>query len=98
MPRHSFSIWNKYDLSSVWGVGLGVISKGDRFVATDNVVVLPAFARVDAAVFATVSPRLRIHMNVENVFDQGYFWAAHNNNNIAPGSPRAARVALTTRF
>ncbi|MBM3818232.1 MAG: TonB-dependent siderophore receptor [Acidimicrobiia bacterium] len=98
VPRHSFSIWNKYDVSRVWGVGLGVISQSDRFVATDNLVVLPAYARVDAAVFATINPRLRLHVNVENLFDEHYFWAAHNNNNIAPGSPRGVRAALTTRF
>jgi len=82
----------------MWGVGLGVISRGDRFAATDNTVVLPGFTRVDAAVFATLSPRLRAHVNVENLFDERYSWAAHNNNNIAPGSPRAVRLALTTRF
>jgi catecholate siderophore receptor len=37
-------------------------------------------------------------VNVENLFDERYFWAAHSNNNIAPGSPRGVRVALTTRF
>lgn len=98
VPRHSFSLWNKYDVTRMWAVGLGVISKSDRFVATDNRVVLPAFARVDAAVFATLSEQVRLHVNVENLFDERYFWAAHGNNNIAPGSPRALRVALTTRF
>ncbi|HXH23807.1 MAG TPA: TonB-dependent receptor, partial [Vicinamibacterales bacterium] len=98
VPRHSFSLWNKYDVSRHWGVGLGVIARSDRFVATDNRVVLPAFARVDAAVFFQVTPQVRLHVNVENLFDEHYFWAAHNNNNIAPGSPRAARVVLTTRF
>jgi catecholate siderophore receptor len=98
VPRHSFSIWNKYDVSSRWGVALGVISRSDRFVATDNTVVLPAFTRVDGAVFFTINQQLRAHVNLENMFDERYYWAAHNNNNIAPGSPRAVRVALTTRF
>lgn len=98
VPRHSFSLWNRYDLSTMWGVGLGVISRGDSFVATDNTVVLPAFTRVDAAVFVTINPRLGMHVNLENLLDERYYWAAHNNNNIAPGSPRAVRVALTTRF
>jgi len=67
-------------------------------VATDNTVVLPAFTRVDAAVFFTPTERLRIQANLENLFDERYYASAHNNNNIAPGSPRALRVALTTRF
>lgn len=98
LPRHSFSLWNRYDVTSRFGVGLGVISKSDRFVATDNLVVLPSFARVDAALFATLTSHLRAHINVENLFDERYFWAAHNNNNIAPGSPRAVRLSLTTQF
>jgi catecholate siderophore receptor len=98
VPRHTFSLWNRVDVSRMWGVGLGVISRSDTFVATDNTVVLPAFARVDAAVFATITPNLRAHVNLENVFDQRYYWSAHNNNNIAPGSPRAVRVSLTTGF
>jgi catecholate siderophore receptor len=98
VPRHSFSLWNKYAVSSRWGVGLGVISQSDRFVATDNRVVMPGFTRVDAATFFTISPQLRAHVNLENLFDERYYWAAHNNNNIAPGSPRAVRVSLTTQF
>ena len=98
VPRHTFSLWNRVQLSNMWGAGLGIISNGDRFVATDNTVVLPAFVRVDAAVFARLTPRLRAQVNVENLFDTRYYWAAHNNNNLAPGSPRAVRVGLTTTF
>jgi catecholate siderophore receptor len=98
VPDHSFSLWNRYDVSRKWGVGLGIISRSDSFVATDNVVVLPAFTRVDAAVFFGITPRVRAHVNVENLFDERYYPSAHNNNNIAPGSPRAVRVALTTGF
>lgn len=98
VPRHTLSLWNRYDVSRVWGIGLGVISRGNSFVATDNTVLLPAFTRVDAATFLTISRRLQAHVNLENVLDERYFWAAHNNNNIAPGSPRAVRVTLTTSF
>lgn len=98
VPEHSFSLWSRYELSSMWGAGLGLISRSDSFVATDNTVVLPGFTRVDAAVFFTPVRRLRAQLNVENLFDEHYFASAHNNNNILPGSPRALRVAVTTRF
>jgi catecholate siderophore receptor len=98
VPRHSFSVWNRYDLTERVGVGLGVISMSDRFVATDNTVVLPAFTRVDGALFYQITPRIRAHVNVENALDTRYYWAAHSNNNIAPGSPRAVRFAVTTQF
>jgi catecholate siderophore receptor len=98
VPRHSFSMWNRYEVSRRLGVGAGVLSRGDRFVATDNTVVLPAFTRVDAALFYSFTEQLRVHVNLENVFDARYYWAAHNNNNIMPGSPRAIRVSVRTVF
>lgn len=98
VPEHSFSLWSKYDLSRTWGVGLGLIARGDSFVATDNRVVLPGFTRVDAAVFWSPTPRLRVHVNLENLFDEVYWATAHSNNNITPGSPRSVRIALTTGF
>ena len=98
VPRHSFSLWNRYDFTNRVGAGLGVVSMDDRFVATDNTVVLPAYTRVDGAVFFGITPQIRAQVNIENVLDAAYYPAAHSNNNIAPGSPRAVRFALTTRF
>jgi catecholate siderophore receptor len=98
VPRHTFSLWNRVQLSPVWGAGVGVISRSESFVSTDNVVVLPGFARVDAAVFARINPRVRAQVNVENLLDRRYYASAHNNNNIAPGAPRTLSLALTTDF
>ena len=36
--------------------------------------------------------------DIENLFDENYYLYAHSNTNITPGSPRAVRFALTTRF
>ncbi len=98
LPRHTASLWNRYDLNSRWGFGLGVIYRDAIFASTNNEVELPGFVRWDAAVFYRFSENLRAQLNVENVFDRVYFASAHNNNNITPGSPRALRLSLTTRF
>ena len=98
LPRHSFSLWNRYDFSRRWGAGLGVIHRSEVFTSTDNSVVLPGFTRVDAAVFFSLGSKLRAQLNVENLFDVDYYSYAHSNNNITPGSPRALRAGLTTRF
>ena len=97
-PRHSISLWNRYDLNPRWGLGLGVIYQDEMYTGIDNTVSLPDFTRVDAAVFLNVSERLRAQLNVENLFDKDYYPTAHNNNNITPGSPIAARLTLTTTF
>ena len=98
LPRHTFSIWNRVDFSRVWAAGLGIVSRGDMFASTDNAVSIPSFVRVDAAVFANLSSRVRAQLNVENALNERYYASAHNNFNITPGSPRAVRVTVTTRF
>jgi catecholate siderophore receptor len=49
-------------------------------------------------VFVGLTATLRAQLNVENLFDGEYYASAHSNTNITPGSGRAVRVALTTRF
>lgn len=98
LPKHSASLWNKLDLTTAWGVGLGIIHRGEIFTSTDNTVTLPGFTRVDAAVFYTFNQRLRAQLNVENLLDTDYYLFANSNTNITPGSPRGARLSITTRF
>lgn len=104
LPKNTFSLWNRYDLSPTWGFGLGVIRRAELFAATENLaqpatnVTLPSHTRVDGAVFFTLSDRFRAQLNIENLLDEDYFQFANSNTNITPGSPRAARLVLTTQF
>jgi catecholate siderophore receptor len=98
LPTHSISLWNKYDFTPRLAAALGVIYRGDVFTSTDNLVVLPNWTRVDAAAYYNLTARIRAQVNVENLFDENYYANAHSNTNITPGSPRAIRFALTTRF
>lgn len=98
LPRHTFSLWNRFDLSDRWGVGLGVIHRDEMYAATGNAVTLPDFTRVDAALYFTASERLKLQLNVENLFDTAYFASAHNNNNITPGAPRGVHLGLNFSF
>lgn len=98
LPRHTLSLWNRYDLNQQWGVGVGAIYRDAIFASTDNTVKLPGFVRFDAAIFYRFSARVRAQLNIENVFDKDYYAMAHSNTNITPGSPRAFRIGLTTKF
>lgn len=98
LPRHSASLWNRYDFNPAWGVGLGAIYRGEVFATTSNTAVLPGFTRFDAAVFYTLSDSLRMQLNVENVTDKTYYASAHNNDNIMPGAPRTVTLGLNLRF
>ncbi|RXK54923.1 TonB-dependent siderophore receptor [Oleiharenicola lentus] len=98
LPRHTLSLWNRYDFNRTFGLGLGAIYRDTIFASADNTVTLPSFVRLDAAVFYRLNDRFRAQLNVENILDRHYYASAHSNNNITPGSPRAFRVSLTTSF
>ena len=95
VPYNQFIIWNRYDFNDMWGVGLGVISMSNFYATSDDTVLLPAYARVDGAVFFRLNKYLRGQLNVENMFGERYYPTADANNNITPGSPRAFRVSIT---
>lgn len=94
VPRNTFSLWNAYQILPKVGVGVGVIRRSDMYAAINDTVTLPAYTRVDAAAFFTLTDKMRLQVNVENLCDEKYYLNADNNNNISPGSPRAYRVGL----
>jgi catecholate siderophore receptor len=98
VPEHQFALWNRYRFSPKWGAGLGVTYLSDVYTSITNGVELPGYTRVDAAIFFAPSERFEARLNVENVLDETYWWTAHNDNNITPGSPTAFRLGVTARF
>ena len=98
VPRHSFTLWNKYQVLKQLSAGVGLIRRSDIFASIDNTVVLPAYTRIDAAVFYNFNEHWRLQANIENVLDRRYYSNADNNTNISPGSPRGAKVTLAARF
>jgi catecholate siderophore receptor len=98
VPHDTFSMWNNYQVTRKFGAGLGIIRRSDMFAAVDNTVVLPGYTRADAAVFYSFNENWRLQANLQNVFDTKYYANADNNNNISPGTPRAARVSVNWKF
>lgn len=98
LPRNTFSMWSRYDITPKFGAAAGVIYRSSMFASTDNRVVIPDFTRVDAALFAQLSKQVRAQINIENLLDANYFASVQNNNNITPGSPIAVRASLIARF
>jgi catecholate siderophore receptor len=98
LPRHTFSMWSRYDFTPSIGAAVGVIHRDDMFASLTNRVSLPDFTRVDAALFARFTKSFRGQLNIENLFDTQYFASAHNDFNITPGSPIAVRASLIANF
>ena len=94
LPKHQISLWNRYDLTANFGLGAGVIHQSKQFASVSNAVALPSYWRVDAAAYYTVNDRLSIQLNVENLFDEGYYASAHGDNNMQPAKPISARIGV----
>ena len=98
VPRHSFSLWNRYDFTKSIGGGLGVIARSKSYATISNAVKLPAYARVDAALFYKLPYGVEAQINVENLLGAHYFPTANADNNIAPGAPRTVKATMGYRF
>jgi catecholate siderophore receptor len=98
VPLNQFSWWNKYQFNPVWAASLGVIYFSDSYASSDDTVVLPSFWRFDAGLFATIDEHWKAQLNVENLFNKGYWATADGNNNISPGQGRTIRAKLTANF
>lgn len=98
LPKHQISIWNRFQLTEQFGIGLGAIYQDEQFASVSNTVELPDYWRVDAAAYWNVNERLSVQVNIENLFDETYYPSAHGNNNIQPAAPFSAQVGVRIKM
>jgi catecholate siderophore receptor len=98
VPRHSFSLWNRYDFTKQIGAGVGLIARSKSYASISNAVKLPGYARVDAALYYRLSGGIETQVNIENLLGAHYFATANSDNNIAPGAPRTVKATVGYRF
>ena len=96
VPENTFSLWNRFNHGGGWGTGLGVIYQDDSFTSFNNTVTIPAFWRVDGAIYYAFADRkTRLQFNIENIFNRKYYPTVDGDNNISPGAPVNARLTLS---
>jgi catecholate siderophore receptor len=98
VPFNQLSLWNKYRIDPMWSAGLGIMYFSDSFASSDDTVRLPGFVRVDAALYLKINQTWSGQLNVENIFNTGYWASADGNNNISPGQGRTVRVLARAKF
>lgn len=98
VPHNTFSLWNKYQFTPMWGAGVGVVHKTSFFAALNNEVEVPGYTRVDAALFFNLDDKWSAQLNLENILNEDYFASAHNNNNIMPGAPTSVFLTVGAKF
>lgn len=98
VPRTSASLWNRVQLSPRVSAALGLVHQGEQYASITNAVTLPAYTRLDGGLFLTLTESLRVQLNAENLTGTRYWFSAHNDNNLSPGSPTLLRTSLALRF
>ena len=98
LPENMFSVWNTYQLTEQFGLGLGLIYQDESFIAEDNDKRLPSYIRLDAAAYYFVSENIRLQLNIENLTDELYFPNSHANHQATVGAPINARFSVSGRF
>ncbi|MEM7705910.1 MAG: TonB-dependent siderophore receptor [Pseudomonadota bacterium] len=98
LPENMFALWNTFQVTNKFGLGLGVTYQDDSFINNSNSAILPSYTRVDAAAYYDVSSNTRVQLNVENLTDELYFPNSHSTHQATVAPPLHARVTVTARF
>lgn len=102
VPRHSFNLLDTYEFAegplAGLGVGMGVKYVGDRKGgATSTAFDVDAYTTVDLLAYYPLTERVRLNLNLNNLFDEEYEERAWGNIWAYPGAPRTlqAGIAIT---
>jgi iron complex outermembrane receptor protein len=105
VPRHSGSLWAKYDQQSgpLRGLnfGSGVYVRGQREGDNANSFELPGYVRWDASAgysFNYKKSKITTQLNVYNLLDKTYYDHSSNRGNIRPGEPLTLLGSVRIEF
>ncbi|MBV8907321.1 MAG: TonB-dependent receptor, partial [Acidobacteriia bacterium] len=107
-PRHSGSVWTIYEIQhgALRGLSLGggVQARSFRYIDPADDVILPGYARLDAAASYAFGPshneekRYRIAVNIQNLANRVYYVSGNTPLDIFPGSPINVMTQLQIRY
>lgn len=100
-PRHSVSVWSRYEVQRGWarglGFGAGVRYYTDQAGDLNDTFRIPSYGLVDASV-SYEWQHWRLQLNAYNLANARYFTGSYDNLYVKPGSPRSARVTVGWSF
>jgi iron complex outermembrane recepter protein len=98
-PRHSASVWARWQFDTAFSAGLGVFGQSQRQGDQANTFQLPGYARVDAMAaykFKLGQTSAQLQLNLNNLFDRLYYTGSHAlvQDWTAVGAKRNAQLTL----
>lgn len=102
-PRHSFSLWNTYEIQQGnlqgLGFGLGLYYVGEREADLENSFAVPSYFRTDASIFYR-RDNWRVQINFQNLFNTKYFVGTNEfrEGGVMPGAPFSVVGSVSVTF
>ena len=106
LARNAVNLWAEYHITKPWEVGLGANYLDRRIGNIVTTGVTPAFAPsylVWSAMTAyRLNPRLKLQLNVINLFDKLYYdniyYTSTSENHVIPGVGRTVKLTVRASF
>ncbi|PMY51701.1 MULTISPECIES: TonB-dependent siderophore receptor [Pseudomonas] len=100
IPKNSFSLLNMYEFQdgTLKGLGLGTGFKyvDERAGQTANTAFsMGSYTVVDLLGFYKINDKVRLNLDVKNLFDRDYEEGAFGNVYAYPGAPRTVQVGIS---
>lgn len=95
-PKHTGTLWGRYDLGSGFGFGAGVTHVSERKTFVDE-LELPAYTLFSAGVYYTAGD-LQLALLGRNLTDREHWTGGYNFGRVFPGDPRTFRLSARYRF
>lgn len=98
-PRNAAFLWGMKQLGDGLRLGGGVNYVGARFASLSNLVTLPGYVTLDAALQYRKND-WELDVNLKNLANRTYYVSSHgsSDNLILPGSPRALQLTVRRHF
>ena len=104
-PRHSFSLWNTYQVLPKFTVGGGVYYVGKTYGGNqggagggNNAVYMPDYWRFDAMAAYQFNKNLSVQLNVLNLADKEYIMRTNGVHHADPGPGRQVILSANVRY
>lgn len=82
-----------------YGIGGGVTHSSSRpGDAADPTFELPSYTLAKLTAYWRLNPKLRVSLDIDNLFDKTYYTSSYQQTWITPGSPRTVMLGMQLAF
>jgi catecholate siderophore receptor len=100
--RHSLNLWNEYEFTDAFEMGMGVNWLGHRFDDFGNTASLPGYVVWNAMASYKFTDTIYAQVNGLNLFNRYYlanaYYSSASENHAIPGPGRSVQLAMRVLF